>query len=219
MIRVRTIAILLVAVSAAGCSTLQCWIPSLPTIPPPSQWFGKGKPGPLPPLTIDGLATAQLAGERRQGRAGPRAGDHAVGRLCCRGRRIAGSRRSRERPRRVARQRGHAHLGRARRGRPARDRRHLQGRRAGVRRRRQCSVDGARLQRSDRAAAHRRGRRRRVLRRRPHLRAQRRRRPHALGHSAHAAAADDPQHGRRRHRARRCVRRNARRPPARDRPR
>jgi outer membrane protein assembly factor BamB len=72
MSRRRTAALCAVAFVATGCSTLQTWIPSLPSIPAPSlSWlFGKSsKPGPLPALTPK--ATPQLNWQVNVGKALP----------------------------------------------------------------------------------------------------------------------------------------------------
>jgi len=69
MIRSRTLALCAAALLAAGCQTLQSWIPSIPA--PSWGWlFGKSnKPGPLPPLTAK--ATPQLNWQASIGKAAP----------------------------------------------------------------------------------------------------------------------------------------------------
>ncbi|MEP7275999.1 MAG: outer membrane protein assembly factor BamB [Betaproteobacteria bacterium] len=72
MRRVCTLAVSMLILGAAGCSTLQSWVPSLPSIPAPSfDWlFGKSnKPGPLPPLTAK--TTPQINWQVNVGKAAP----------------------------------------------------------------------------------------------------------------------------------------------------
>jgi outer membrane protein assembly factor BamB len=72
MIRLRSLAACLLCLAAAGCSTLQSWIPSLPSIPAPSfGWlFGKStKPGPLPALVV--RTNPQLNWQVSVGKAAP----------------------------------------------------------------------------------------------------------------------------------------------------
>jgi len=68
----RILALCAMALAVGGCSTLQSWIPSIPTIPAPSLgWlFGKStKPGPLP--TLDAKTTPQLNWQVSVGKASP----------------------------------------------------------------------------------------------------------------------------------------------------
>ena len=72
MIRSRTLALCALALAVGGCSTLQSWIPSIPSIPAPSlSWlFGKSsKPGPLPALNA--RTTPQLNWQVSVGKATP----------------------------------------------------------------------------------------------------------------------------------------------------
>ena len=72
MIRMRTLAVCLIGLCAAGCATLQSWTSAIPTIPVPSfGWlFGKSdKPGPLPALTP--TTTPQVNWQVNVGKAAP----------------------------------------------------------------------------------------------------------------------------------------------------
>jgi len=72
MIRSRTLALCALALAVGGCSTLQSWMPSIPSIPAPSlSWlFGKSsKPGPLPALNA--RTTPQLNWQVSVGKAHP----------------------------------------------------------------------------------------------------------------------------------------------------